>query len=580
MEEKNKASEETTKNNESLSPQDIIMSEDYLDLITNKELKDTNLDELDIVYRRDILNNFSAIYVKAKHELACEDYLELVPYYHIPYCFGLSSIPSLEASGIGAVLRNDSLDLRGKGVLVGVIDTGINYKSESFIYEDGTTKIESIWDQTIKGTHPKGFVYGAEYNRKQINEALKSKEPYTVVPSKDDIGHGSFVAGLAAGRNVNNIYSGAAPEAELVIVKLKQMKKCLRHLYLIDEKVVAYQSLDILFAIKYLLEKADELKKPIAIVFAGETNQGSHDGTSYVEEAMGAYGKNYGVAMITSVGNEGGSMHHYRAKNIKPTDSVKIDLNIGKDESGFIIFMYSNSIAILQIEIIAPDGESSGKIPLKNAVRQNYNFSTGGKLTVEYASALFNSVSQGIMYRLANPIPGLWRITVYGKEIDNNAFDVWLPIKGFIEDDTFFLQPDPYVTVTTPGTNAGTVSVGAYDNISNSLYIPSGRGYTKDDRVKPDLVAPGVQILGPSHTGDKGTQTMSGTSVSAAITAGASALLLQWGILKGNFPNMNTLSVNTFLRRSAHRKDSLIYPNREWGFGSMNLINFFTETVN
>ena len=87
--------------------------------------------------------------------------------------------------------------------MIGIIDTGIDYTHPAFTYEDRTTKIYALWDQTIRdGEKPEGFLYGTEYTAEQINQALAAEDSLTVVPSVDEDGHGTFIAGAAAGRSI------------------------------------------------------------------------------------------------------------------------------------------------------------------------------------------------------------------------------------------------------------------------------------------------------------------------------------------------------------------------------------------
>lgn len=567
------------RNNKKLTPEEIIMSDKYIDVIENKQILGWTKGDREYALKVDLPNNYVVGFKESNPEYEGDDYIKSVPYYRIPYLYSQSAIPTSGIYGIDKIIYNTHLDIRGKGVLVGILDSGINYLHSSFINKDGTSKIQYIWDQTEKGNIPEGFLYGAEYTNEMINKAIKSPDPYEVVPSRDEIGHGTFIAGVAAGNN-HETYSGVAPNADLVVVKLKQAKPLLRELFLVEDSAIAYQSTDIIFGIEYLVSKAVELERPLVILFAGETNIGTHDGTAFVEQVLFYYGRSFGIATVTSAGNEGGAMHHYHLRERERLDKVRVDINVGSRQKGFVTTLYTNSVSLYEIEVISPSGQSTDRLSLIDGERKVFTTKEGSELSVEYTSALVNSANQGVLIRLKDPTAGLWTFVVYGEDLGRNDFDVWLPVKPFITEDTYFLQPTPYTTLTVPSTHPGVITVGGYDTNTGGLYVPSGRGYTRDQQVKPDIVAPAVNIKGPDKEGKEATVTMSGTSAAAAITAGACALLFEWGIVKENYPEMNTLTLNTFLRRNATRRVNLKYPNPNWGYGELDLSNLITKSQN
>ena len=211
----------------------------------------------------------------------------------IPKCFGLTDSTSLEASGVARVQNLPNFALRGQGILVGIVDTGIDYRDNIFINADNTTKIVSIWDQTIdsENAYPTDIYYGTEYSRDQINRALQNENPLTIVPSNDDIGHGTFLAGIAAGgEDKKNDFRGVVPDAELVVVKLKKAKNYLKEFFNIPEEALCYQENDIMFGVKYITDVAKKLNRPIALCIGIGTNQGSHDGNGNLEQYLETLG--------------------------------------------------------------------------------------------------------------------------------------------------------------------------------------------------------------------------------------------------------------------------------------------------
>lgn len=496
-------------------------------------------------------------------------------YIAIPNLYGISSTSSMEAAGIGPILGSKVLDITGNGIIVAVIDTGIDYTHEAFRYEDNTSKILSIWDQTEAGVPPDGFLYGTEYTNEQINEALDAEEPLLMVPSIDEVGHGTFLAGLAAGRpNKKEKFQGAAPDADLVIVKVKQAKKCLMDFYLVKEDSIAYQTNDIAQGIKYVIKKANEFKKPVVLVSGIVSSDGPHNGTNEGEELLAKLGDSIGVIIVTPAGNEANTAHHYHGTIQKGEKTTKVDLNIAEQENGVFMNMWIPLPDRINIELISPSGATTGIIPIKPRVWQITTLPIESSvIRVHYDLIEQRAAEESIVIMIEHPLPGLWTIVVHGETLINGEFDIYLPIQSFVEKNTIFLVPDPYKTIVIPSTNTGTITVGAFDEVINSMFLPSGRGYTRENRIKPDIVAPGVNVIGPYPNNQYGV--MSGTSIAAAITAGACALLLEWGIIQGHDPIINTIAMKTYLSRGAKRRKGLKYPNREWGYGELDLFNTF-----
>lgn len=561
---------------------DIITSEDYVDLLLKIDV--LNIQELADVYGAEcyqqLTNNYGVFYVP-KNNKVCEDFYLRVPYLQVPNVYGLSGIRSLRSSGIYPVINNPRTPQTGKGVLIGIIDTGIDYLHPVFRYEDNTTKIQSIWDQTTKGTLPEGFGFGAEYTKEQINEALASDDPYSIVAEKDEIGHGTFIAGVAAGRkDPTNNFMGAAPDAELLIVKLKQAKQCVREVFFIKEDTIAYMSTDILLGARYLLDKAQKLGKPIVILFAGESNEGPHTGTTLIERTFAEYGKINGVVFCLSAGNEANKRHHFLGQFTPNQNIINVQMNVA-DENGLFINLWNREPDKYSVGFLSPAGSETGKIPFKTNEIQTYTLDQGRSvINVEYVLVEERAGQELIIIRMQTPLSGIWTIQVHGDTVLNGDFDIYLPIDPFVNPPTAFLQPNPYTTVVNPATNSATITIGSYNDVTNSIDIASGRGYTRSNQVKPDIVAPGVNVVGPIPGGDNNQfGVMSGSSVSAGITAGASALLLQWGILEGNKPDMDTVTVKTYLILGANRQANMTFPNREWGYGKLDLENTITSAI-
>ncbi|WP_105614309.1 S8 family peptidase [Vallitalea okinawensis] len=553
----------------------IIASEDYLDLIKEirPDIEKVAQDSGAVCYQR--LNDEYGVFHMKVEPKDCQTFYFQNPYMEVPNVYGLTSSRAMEAAGIGSVLKSEGLDLTGKGVIIAVLDTGIDYTHEAFLNKNNTTKILSIWDQTIIGEPPEGFLYGTEYTSEQINAALRSENPYSTVQTLDEVGHGTYLAGLAAGYpNTDMAFQGAAPDAELVIVKLKPAKKCLMDFYQFKQEAIGWQTNDIIQGLNYVIQKSTQFNKPVAILFAGGSTEGPHTGTALLEEVLEAYGNFHGIVTVSSAGNEANADHHFSGKFKLDQQKMDIQLNMAEGERGLYMVLWSYLPDKLAIEFISPSGNSTGKVPFSVRQWQENQFALENTIIQVYYDFMEERAAvESIVAIFQNPLPGLWTIVLHGEIVVDGGVDIWIPLRGFIEEETVFLKPDPYDTVVNPGTTDGTVTVGAYNDVLQTIYIESSRGFTRDERVKPDIVAPGVNVVGPHPNNQYVSET--GTSVSSAITAGAAALLLEWGIVKGNDDFMNTMAVKSYLARGARRRSTLIYPNREWGYGELDVMNTF-----
>ena len=516
-------------------------------------------------------------------------------YYMIPSLFSPLDYNAMEASGILSAFNSPALNNQGKGVLIGLVDTGIDYRSPLFQNPDGTTRIAGIWDQSVpieEDVLPAGVPdyypmggssYGTEYTREQINEALASDDPLSLVPTQDTIGHCTFLAGLAAGSSIpQEDFTGAAPEAELAVVKLKPAKKYLRDFYLIPSDAPAFQENDIMMGIKYLRMMADRLKKPLVILLAMGSNSGSHIGTSPLSQVTQNYSGFFGIITVIAGGNETGAAHHFYASIPAGTEYEDVEIRVGKEEAerGFVLELWAADADTYTVGFISPSGERISRIPIIANNETSIPFLLDATtITVNYQLIEAESGSQLIFMRFQTPAAGIWTVRVYNTQRFKGTFHMWLPVQGMISEETVFLRPDPYSTITVPGNSRLPITVGAYDTSTGGIYIHSSRGFTPNQIVKPELAAPGVNILGPSVGRKPGSDTpmttRTGTSAAAAITAGAAANLLGWGIVEGNYPTMSEASVKSYLIRGAQRNPALTYPNREFGYGTLDLFQTF-----
>ena len=515
-------------------------------------------------------------------------------YSAVPKLYSLLDVTSMDAAGITPAGELPVLNNQGSGVIVGFVDTGINYTDSLFRNVDGSTRIIGIWDQTnnsdnsnnIENETVKPFsafsaLYGTQYTAEEINLALNSDNPASIVPTRDENGHGTFLASIAAGnRDERAGFSGAAPQASIAMVKLKPAKQYLRDFYLIQDGAEAYQENDIMMGVSYLYFLARKYSMPLVVCIPLGTNMGSHMGMSRLGQYLNQVSLSNGSAVITAAGNETGARHHFRAVMDASTDEVTAELRVGEREAGFSMELWAENMGVYTVGFISPTGEVAREIsvPLRGENTVSFLLEQT-QITVYTQIADVSAGSQFIFMRFETPMSGIWRILIRNSLDIRETFHLWLPVRGFITDETYFLRPDPDTIITDPGNARYPITVTAYDHTKNSIYIHASRGYSLSGRIKPDLAAPGVNILGASVSGRRLTR-MSGTSVSAAHLAGAAAILLNWGVLNANYPYLNTPVLKSIFVRGAQRNPALTYPNREFGYGTLDLYEAFLHLRN
>ena len=554
---------------------EFINSPDTVDFILRGS------DDLDIFLRENpnviatqtLAGRYVVCYASASEFVTIIDRLGTSYVSSLSIVLGLLDRPELEASGIIGIQRQPYLDLRGQGVLVGIVDTGIDYTQQVFRYEDGTSKIQAIYDQSVSGTPPEDFFIGTEYTNEQINQALKAENPYEIVPQRDTDGHGTFLASVAAGRETDS-FLGAAPDAELIVVKLKKARPFYLDLFAVPESQQnVFGSTAVMIGVEYILRKARELNRPVVICLGIGTNLGSHDGFSIFEEYLSGVSNLGGVCLCIAAGNESQARHHTQGKIAAKGQSRNIDVSVVNESSVVYAAIWSSVSDRLSVSIRSPTGELTARLPPKSgSITTNNLVFEQAAIRVVYYFPLEGSGGQVTVVRVTNATPGIWTITVYGDLILDGTFHAWLPLTGLASPGVDFLAAIPNYTVTVPSTAIGVISCGAYNIADDSLYPNSSWGPTRNDLMAPDLAAPGVNVGGIFPTG---YGTMSGTSAAVAITAGACALMLQWGIVQGNDIGMSTYQIRAYLIRGCSRSPTLLYPNTQWGYGALDLVQTF-----
>lgn len=547
-----------------------ILSEEYRDFIYNGENTFWRNIMQEGMCRVPLGASFEILY--ANLEQTGNKSLYLFPYFSIPKCYAPLDMEALYQTGISQIQMFPGLELYGEGVIMGFIDTGINYKDPVFRRLDGKTRILSIWDQSIQtGRPPAELPYGSEYTKEEIDEALASETPEQIVPSKDTIGHGTFVASVACGgANEENRFQGAAPETDIVVVKLKEAKQYLKDFYYITAEEGCYQENDIMAGLHYLRTFALREKKPLIVCVAMGTNMGGHSGAAPLPAYMEVLANQPLMGLVAGTGNEADKRHHYQGK-LENGEIEQIELNVENRVPGFVLEIWTEIPNILSVSIKSPTGQESGDLPIRIRDR-GYDFLfEQTRVNVSYRLFAEGTNSQVIFLQFDQPLSGIWSVSVQGVQLGDGVFHAWLQQQAFLGGEVFFLLSTPDVTIMEPANALSVASTAYYNGADKGIAVSSGRGYTRLHTIKPDFAVPGIGVLGVNLRGQ--FVRRSGSSIATALASGAEALLMEWLIRRGEIPDSSQLK--NLLILGTQRIDGRAYPNPEWGNGLLNLYATF-----
>ena len=492
---------------------------------------------------------YAIAYIK-ENELDTFSRNEQVIFIEKPKNLLLNRQPSIAASCMLSV-KNPPLSLTGRGVFVAVIDTGIDIFHPDFIDDDGNTKIYELWDQTVSGTPPSPFVNGNVYTREEINAVLHSENGRRMFESRDNSGHGTHVASICAGRN------GVAPEAELIVVKLG------------DTRERGFpRTTQMMTALQYVISTSSKLTKPVAINISYGHNYGDHRGNSLLETFVSQITGQWKCSICIGTGNEGNSGRHKQGKIAAKTETILFD--IAPFEQNLNLQIWKDFVDTFQMVLISPSGTRHEITDQQGKSQYMY----GNTMIFVYNGypTPYN-VRQEIYFSF---IPmegeyiesGQWELQISPVDIRNGEYQMWLPVSAGSNQETRFLEPDKVFTLTIPSTARNVISVGAYDVRYQTYADFSGRGDQKFCVNKPDLVAPGVGILAAAVGG--GERVLSGTSMATPFVAGSAALLMEWGIIRGNNPYLYGERMKAYFHRGARQMNGFRdYPNDEIGYGRL-----------
>ena len=494
-------------------------------------------DILSLGYPTELLDaQFAIMELEAIPASRLLEYQQVTFYEPVRYLSPLAD-RSMEAACIPPVQRKNGLGLTGRGVLIGLVDSGLDLNHPEFLGEDGLSRVAALWDMTAEGTPPEGFLRGAVFSGEEIAAGL--------APSVDQEGHGTAVAAIAAGR------SGVAPGASIAAVKLASAR-----------------TTDVMRAVKFLLDQAERLEMPCVVNLSYGTNCGSHQGQTLFESYIDQSAQRGRSVIVCAAGNEGSGAHHFRGR-LREDAAVDAEFTVSTRRQQVYLSLWKSFADEAVFDLTLPSGRSTGVL---EEGERTFRFGDI-RVSVDYGVPTHYSVLQEARFLLEGPpgaLDGLWRLRCQGKRVSNGLFDIWLPTVEEVSDRTAFLQPEPDLTITLPATAQYPISVGGFRTETETVSPFSGRGDREcAGRELLDLTAPAEAVRSAKAGG--GYDVFTGTSMAAPFVSGAAALMMEWGIVRGNDLFLYGQRVKAFLCKGAQRSPFLTYPNPQWGYGRLDL---------
>lgn len=530
-----------------------------------------DLKKLKIPYRLEIISdNFGVLYISSNDIQSVGSIVSILSTQKIEPIIRLASLSQISQGTTGGVVGNEiiganffkenpNINVTGKGVIIGIADSGIDYLHPDFIYPDGTSKILYLWDQTKDGNPPKGYYIGTEYTNEDINKAIRENDDTLSV---DEEGSGTMLSGICAGfGNVNSDYAGVANEALLIVIKLRKYDG-------------NYTNDSLFIAAEYAVKKALELNMPMVFNISYGSNElvamtalNLRD-TLYFER---------GIGIVSGVGNEGNTQTHTSGVVHFNGEEEYIELELSEDDPNVEIQIWMDRPDRVNCEVISPTGESSKLLQVSSysLLTGLYDFEQTEYLLVTNYPTTFSGQQQ-IIINLRNVKKGIWKIKLIGVDINSGIYNAYLSNRVFLKPGTRFRESNPEKTINYPATYEDVISIGAYDTINDTIWTTSSRGPTIDYISAPDIVAPGVNIIAP-YPGERYAR-ISGTAPAAAYVTGSLALFLQYVLVENRYPEKAfTQAMITYLKAGATRSDNISYPNSALGYGLLNIRNVFEK---
>jgi len=567
-----------------VAPGDIFINTNYYNYIV--QYQGNIVEEISKqpdFYATIINDKYAIVTVKGDFEInAQKPYFSTIVYVKPAEMYTLQDISPIGASQAGFLQLELPLNLTGKGVNVAIVDTGIDYLNEEFMKSNGETRIEAIWDQTINSNNidkSNSVPYGTFYSKSQIQSAIQAsregRSPYEIVPSKDEIGHGTNMAGIIGATGKNPELKGVVSECDFVVIKLMED---FAYKDRFNVKIPIFNITTIFAALEFLNRYSLSNDKPMIIYFPLGSNFGSHKGIGILEQYIESICRRSGIALVTGTGNQR-LMGEHTSGTISETGEVSIiELDVSPEQNDLWVEIWVDAPNIMSLDIISPSGENSGLMSALINKVQTYTFIfEETSMKANYFIPEANTGDELIRVRFYNLQPGIWKLRLTGNYILDGKYNAWIPQEGITVGGTSFSLADPYGTATNPSNSEYVITVAAYNQNNNNIVDYSGMAFLEAYLNKIDVAAGGVNAV--TVAPDNKVALVNGTSVSAAVVAGACAMLFQWGIVEGNNPHMYSQTIKAYLTRGTAKRSGDIYPNPQWGYGILDVLSMFQNMI-
>lgn len=562
-------------------PENILKDPNYFPYLVQYEDDIESNISPDTGYYTTIITDMYAILEVPKQQVEPDiknPFLSSIVYVKPTEMYTLQEISPLEAYKADFSQLDLPLPLTGKGVNVAIIDTGIDYLSKEFMGPTGETRIECIWDQTIISSkeHQSDLVpFGTVYTKNDISNAINAsregKDPYEIVPSKDELGHGTKMAGIIGATGNNPTLKGIAPDCNYIIIKLLKD-------YAFGDRfhteVPVFNITMILSALEFLHNYALVNNKPLVIYLPLGTNFGNHKGYGILDQFIDSISLSNRIVVVCGTGNQSGKGLHTSGMIPEVGGTGIIEIDVSPKQVDLWLEIWTGLPNIMSVAIISPSGETTDIIPVRLSKIMNYDYVfENTSIKVVYYLPEENTGDELIRIRLYNLQPGLWSVMLKANYVLDGRYDAWLAQEGITVGGTKFTLGDDFGTITTPGGSTYTVTVAAYNQNNNNVLQYSGRAFLSNYIDIIDVAAGGVNALTVAPNNE--ISLVNGTSVAAAIVAGVCAMLFQWGIIEGNSPYMHSQTIRSYLSRGTTKRKGDIYPNPQWGYGILSILKLF-----
>lgn len=517
-----------------------------------------------------LLNEYAIIRIREDRIARLAEYPQ-IEFIEKPKSLILGEMEGIRASCMNPV-KLPPLSLTGEGIVIAIIDSGIDYAHLDFRKDDRTTRILEMWDQSVSGNPPAGYNMGTVYTAEDINRALEAESitrRLEIVPEVDLSGHGTHVAGIAAGNGnaSQGRYIGAAPQAGLLVVKLAP-----------GVRRSFPRTSELMQAVDWVVRYGLEHQQPIVVNLSFGNNYGDHGGNSLLEQYMNDVANMGRMVIVTGSGNEGITGRHASGnlpggiwnQGNSRSGNQEIEFTVAPYEAGVNLQIWKDYGDEFEIGIRTPSGVTIG--PFNERLEKQAVTVGRTNVSLYYGQPTPYNVRQEIYIALI-PVQdyiedGIWTLMIYPKNIRSGHYNVWLPVAGATNENTEFLRPEVLTTLTIPSTAERVITVGAYDSRTDSYASFSGRGTDAGGQMKPDLVAPGVGITSAAPGG--GYDTRSGTSMATPFVSGGAALLMEWGIVRGNDRFLYGEKLKAYLMKGARPLPGFAQiPNPQIGWGAL-----------